>query len=245
MFDIPVSERKKLDKDEVEDIIRLSKKEDELVQKIVDKNALKNIHLVAEGQLEFDKLVRKNLGKMVSIYILNDGATPYILNARYIESTKLRFVGVETQNSRLKTKIRIVGNIFSGNEDRDEKVRKIEKFISAHKNRFSNVSLMMKIEDSEGETATNFYIEEIAKSVAQGVNYFQKGETNSVEAVQDKLIRYMDAGFPLIYLNTFEEDKADEIIKEATSDRKIFEWNAETFSATFNNTKKFQKTAGI
>jgi len=241
IFDIPTAERKKLSQEGIEDIIRLSKKEDELVQNIVDKNALKNIHLVAENQFEFQKLVKKNSNKMVSIYILNDGAEPYILDLNYIENTKLRFVGVETKNSGQKTKIKIVGKIFSDNEDRAEKIDKIEKFFSAHKSRFSNVTLMMKIESDKGDAATNFITAEIPKSVAQGVNYFQKGETNSVESVQNKLIRYMDAGFPLIYLNTFEEDKADEIIFEATSDRKIFEWNTEIFSARFNDGKIFFK----
>ncbi len=241
IFDIPSAERKKLKQDDIEDIIRLSKKEDELVQDIVDKNALKNIHLVAEDQAELEKLVKKNFNKQSSIYILSDGADPYTLNASYIEVTKLRFVGVETKNSRQKTKIKIVGNIFSDSEDREEKIDKIEKFFAAHRDRFSNVSLMMKIENDKSDSATNFITKEIPKSVAQGVNYFQKGETNSVEAVQDKLIRYMDAGFPLIYLNTFEEDKADEIIKDATSDRKIFEWNAETFSANFNGSNKIFK----
>ena len=228
IFDIPPAERKKLNQDDIEDIIRLSKKEDELVQNIVDKNALKNIHLVAENQAELEKLIKKNHNKMVSIYILNDGANPYTLNAKYIERTKLRFVGVETKNSRLKTKINIVGKIFSDYDERD-----VEKFFYAYKNRFSNVTFMMKIDLDKGDDAENFFTENIPKSAAQG-NYLQKGETNSVEEVQDKLIRYMDAGFPLIYLNTFEEDKADEIIKDATSDRKIFEWNTETFSARFN-----------
>ena len=31
--------------------------------------------------------------------------------------------------------------------------------------------------------------------------------------LKSKFARYIDAGFPIIYLNTFEEDKVDTIIK--------------------------------
>lgn len=46
--------------------------------------------------------------------------------------------------------------------------------------------------------------------------------------MKEKLNRYIDAGFPIIYINTFEEMKADEIIAEVakSSEREVFEWNA-------------------
>lgn len=40
-----------------------------------------------------------------------------------------------------------------------------------------------------------------------------------------QLMRYIDAGFPIIYLNTFEEDKADAIIKTISTEKEIYEWN--------------------
>lgn len=40
-----------------------------------------------------------------------------------------------------------------------------------------------------------------------------------------KLVRYIDAGFPIIYLNTFEEDKVDSIIMEVSPGKEIYEWN--------------------
>lgn len=43
--------------------------------------------------------------------------------------------------------------------------------------------------------------------------------------LKDKLIRYIDAGFPIIYINSFEEDKIDEIIQSAACGREILEWN--------------------
>ncbi|GIW48840.1 MAG: hypothetical protein KatS3mg079_316 [Caloramator sp.] len=42
---------------------------------------------------------------------------------------------------------------------------------------------------------------------------------------EEKLIRYIDAGFPIIYIQTFEESKVDEIIKKISGRRRVFEWN--------------------
>ena len=43
--------------------------------------------------------------------------------------------------------------------------------------------------------------------------------------LEDKLIRYIDAGFPILYINSFEEQKIDDIIKKSACGRKILEWN--------------------
>lgn len=43
--------------------------------------------------------------------------------------------------------------------------------------------------------------------------------------LKEKLISYIDAGFPIIYINSFEEEKIDEIIKEVSGNRKVLEWN--------------------
>lgn len=40
-----------------------------------------------------------------------------------------------------------------------------------------------------------------------------------------KLTRYIDAGFPVIYINTFEEKKVDELITSVSSGREVYEWN--------------------
>ena len=45
------------------------------------------------------------------------------------------------------------------------------------------------------------------------------------KSFKPKLARYMDAGFPIIYINTFEEDKVDSIIKEVGKGKDIVEWN--------------------
>lgn len=43
--------------------------------------------------------------------------------------------------------------------------------------------------------------------------------------LKNKLIRYVDAGFPLIYINSFEETKTDAIIKSILGGRECIEWN--------------------
>ena len=52
-------------------------------------------------------------------------------------------------------------------------------------------------------------------------------EADSVGTVQTRLVRYLDAGFPIIYLETFEEDKADEIILSVVGGRRVLEWSAQ------------------
>lgn len=53
---------------------------------------------------------------------------------------------------------------------------------------------------------------------------------------KEKFARYIDAGFPLIYLNTFEEDKADAMIRATAGGRGIIEWNARMFKDSKDKT---------
>lgn len=46
--------------------------------------------------------------------------------------------------------------------------------------------------------------------------------------LRDKVVEYIDAGFPILYINSFEEDKMDDIIDESSAGRKVYEWNAVT-----------------
>ena len=45
------------------------------------------------------------------------------------------------------------------------------------------------------------------------------------KTVKGKLVRYIDAGFPIIYMNTFEDDKVDEIVLSISSGKEVYEWN--------------------
>ena len=43
--------------------------------------------------------------------------------------------------------------------------------------------------------------------------------------LKDNLIKYSDAGYPIIYINSFEEAKTDGIIREVMGGREGLEWN--------------------
>lgn len=58
-------------------------------------------------------------------------------------------------------------------------------------------------------------------------------------SIKESLGRYIDAGFPIIYINSFEESKADDLIKEAACDRKIVEWNGAKGFVDFNTKAGF------
>lgn len=59
--------------------------------------------------------------------------------------------------------------------------------------------------------------------------------------LKSKLIRYIDAGFPIIYINTYEEDKVDSIIQEICSDKEIYEWNEINGYIDFNTKAPMQE----
>lgn len=47
-------------------------------------------------------------------------------------------------------------------------------------------------------------------------------------ALSDRMILYIDAGFPILFIHSYEENKIDEIIKDSAAGRKIYEWNGVT-----------------
>ena len=46
-----------------------------------------------------------------------------------------------------------------------------------------------------------------------------------MKSLSERMTLYMDAGFPILYIATFEEDKADRAIEEAAGNREVVEWN--------------------
>lgn len=50
-----------------------------------------------------------------------------------------------------------------------------------------------------------------------------------MSTMKEKFVRYVDAGFPIIYLNTFEENKADEMIRSVSRGKTVIEWNERGF----------------
>ena len=49
--------------------------------------------------------------------------------------------------------------------------------------------------------------------------------TKTVLPLKEQLIKYVDAGYPIIFINSFEEIKTDAIIKEVMGGREGLEWN--------------------
>lgn len=47
----------------------------------------------------------------------------------------------------------------------------------------------------------------------------------SLPTVQENLGKYIDAGFPILYIYTYEEEKADRYIADAAGRREVLEWN--------------------
>jgi ATP-dependent 26S proteasome regulatory subunit len=48
----------------------------------------------------------------------------------------------------------------------------------------------------------------------------------AINSLEKQIELYLDAQYPMIYLNTFEETKADEILGSLLQDKKVLEWNA-------------------
>lgn len=234
---------------DINNIEELSKKKDELEDKIDDVDALRHISQVARNQNELDEILKNYSGrkntKQISIYILSDGAEKYSLKYEYIEQTKLRFVGVDCVNDD-KAEIEILKN---DNTKWSEEEYKIFSNKKENRNRFSNIIIWLskpkeesffdKVNLTKGEDNNKFEdVPQYIKKSDAGSDLFKKGEEDSVEVVKDRLCRYMDASFPLIYLNTFEEDKSDEIITASAAERTVYEWNAEGFFEKTKNGKR-------
>ena len=54
-------------------------------------------------------------------------------------------------------------------------------------------------------------------------------------SIQNKIARYIDSGFPILYFNTYEEDKADSIINSIRAGKEVYEWNETNGYIDFSN----------
>ena len=61
------------------------------------------------------------------------------------------------------------------------------------------------------------------------------------KTLKSKLARYIDAGFPIIYINTFEEYKVDNIISEISLGKEVYEWNETYGYIDFENKTAIQE----
>ena len=58
--------------------------------------------------------------------------------------------------------------------------------------------------------------------------------------IKEKIYRYMDAGFPLLYIHSFEEEKADALIRDVASGRKIIEYSIRGIRTIKNHKENFE-----
>lgn len=63
--------------------------------------------------------------------------------------------------------------------------------------------------------------------------------------LQSKLIKYIDAGFPIIYINTFEEDKIDSIINKIKYRKEVVEWNESDGYIDFDTRTPFREDVSL
>lgn len=55
----------------------------------------------------------------------------------------------------------------------------------------------------------------------------------------DKVTIYVDAGFPILLIHSYEEKKIDEIIKKSAAGRELYEWNGVTGFTDFSTKKSY------
>ena len=65
------------------------------------------------------------------------------------------------------------------------------------------------------------------------------------KTLKSKLAQYIDAGFPIIYLNTFEEDKADSIIQQIAFGKEVYEWNETNGYIVFETKAPFMEDCSL
>ena len=63
--------------------------------------------------------------------------------------------------------------------------------------------------------------------------------------LKESLARYIDAGFPIIYINSFEEAKTDRIINEVMGRHEVLEWNGASGLVDFHTKKPLVKDADL
>ena len=228
-FDVSVDEEKiqSLDINRIQDI---SRKKDDIKARTGDKQALNHIHQVARNQDDLDDFLNKRKGSV--IYLLSDGEEFYKIGSDDID-LGYKFIGVKT-NSRNSTALKVFAHDTDALLD-DDKIEKLKASCS-------NVELHIKKEKKHNITdflSSGSDYDDMEEHISIPVNSTITATSSewlktddSRKMVHDRLIRYMDAGFPLVYINTFEEDKADEIIYSVADGRRIFEWNAEGFFET-------------
>lgn len=223
----------------MENIENLVKKAQNINSQIKDTVARINFRKVARNQEEIEKLLETE----TKIYLLPFKTKDKLLRYEIPANTKpVCYIGVEDMEDSLP----IVMFTDNNNILSKEEVSNNQNII------LSNLTLCFKLIDEENDSedeitfngrkvkvGNNKIDEKKDKDINKKLNellgintrenFKTKSNDNSRESVKKQIIRCMDANFPLIYLKTFEESKADEIVCSVLEGRKFYEWNAEGF----------------
>lgn len=74
-------------------------------------------------------------------------------------------------------------------------------------------------------------------------NYKNKVAEVSMSDIKEKLRNYIDAGVPILYINSYEENKTDALIKEVIGSRRAFEWNLSLGVSDFQTGERQSKVS--
>ena len=196
---------------------------------------LKDVEKIALTQDDLNKIIEKSKRQKKSattIYLVKK-RNPYLLNKEDVFNTNFSFIGLNRMSSENKVaEIKILdassdrkASILDKDKDNILDEEEIKSLLNEpqNKNKFNNLEIITcKINyfTKKKEPAPSIIIPKTKiKSSNTDVN------KTGIEIAEDKLIQYLDAGFPLIYIDNLEEDKADEIIRKAAVNRSILEWN--------------------
>ena len=227
-----------IDESEIEDIesieqIRKSSDKEKKIKEIAafededeEEEVLQYINQIVRNQEELNEIInrlkaQKKSGKYKIIYLLNQ-MDPYRLRKEDVFNTTLRFVGINRQSTEEKTKI-IIEQINDENKFQVMEKEQVNLFRTKPENRdkFSNLKIIVqKRTGIDSYDIDNIECQKIRMSFESGDK-----DDSGIEVAKEDLMLYFDAGLPIIYIDTFEEDKADEIISRVASERDIYEWN--------------------
>lgn len=65
------------------------------------------------------------------------------------------------------------------------------------------------------------------------------------KTLKSRIARYIDAGYPILYVNTYEEDKVDTIISEISYSKEVYEWNESNGYIDFETKTPVQEECGL
>ena len=201
---------------------RLNDFQDEMEQLTEDKEALENIEYLADSQEGFLYLLKKIDKRKERKYYLfvRDKKKPPEFQVPKGKG-KFELIGVDAKVTVEFLEDPSKAKISCKNIE----VRKLYKEENETENSKSRKSCLEKFLDNLANSKNNSCNNNEKHKSDNVRKMTDRKEENSVKIVQDKMIRCMDAGFPLILLNTFEEDKADDIIQSVSYGRQVLEWS--------------------